>query len=142
MPLVADDWSEQGLAHGDYSLTGLQVGFNHRVVNLRLLVELVKRLKRVLPDDVGIVFRIGVYSWPVAVLCVNRDFEVVDERNHVVDSRVATLIILRWIKHGVEDSPLSSFIGPSDMHIVITVNANVGVPSPMCTGVRDLGLEN
>ena len=79
MPLVADDWSEQGLAHGDYSLTGLQVGFNHRVVNLRLLVELVKRLKRVLPDNVGVVLRIGVYGWPVAVLCVNRDFEVVDE---------------------------------------------------------------
>ena len=107
-----------------------------------MLVELVKRLKRVLPDDVGVVLRIGVYGWPVAVLCVNRDFEVVDERNHVVDSRVATLIILRWVKHGVEDSPLSGFIGPSDMHIVTTVNANVGVPSPMCTGVRYLGLKN
>ena len=76
--LVADDGGEQGLAHGDYSLTGLQIRLNHGVVNLRLLVELVKRFERVLPDDVGVVLGIGVYGWPIAVLGVDRDFEVVN----------------------------------------------------------------
>ena len=28
------------------------------------------------------------------------------------------------------------------MHVVITINTNIRVPSPMCTGVRYLGLGN
>ena len=51
---------------------------DHGVVDLRLLVELVERFERVLPGDVGVVLRIGVYGWPIAVLGVDRDFEVVN----------------------------------------------------------------
>ena len=90
----------------------------------------------------GVVLGIRVDCRPVAVLGVYRDLEVIDYGNHAVDCGIAALVILGGVDHGVHDNPLIGLVSPSDVQVVIAVDADVGVPCTMCSGVGYLGLGN
>ena len=78
--LVAYDRGQQGVVDRCYRFPSRQIDLQHRIINLRLLVEFIQLFVGILPDNVSVVLRVDVNRRPVAILLMARDREIVDYR--------------------------------------------------------------
>ena len=125
--LVPDDRRQEGVVKEGQGGARGHVGLDHRVVDLGLREELVKRVIAVLPHDVEGALAVDVDGRPVTVLRALRDDGVVDGRDGSVRGRLSVPWCLERLEGGVHDRVLTGAVGPHDVHRVVFVDDEVGV---------------